>query len=118
MSNIHVLAGVQKNVYTVVVHLTVPNGNNAAGTSWATAIVNAGLNRTQLATGNGPGQIATAEANQILSGAVIEGSFQWGDDPNLTVPQRQASLDQAASQLQAEMTAKLQADLRYFGFVR
>lgn len=118
MANIHVLTGSQKNVYTVVVHLTVPVGNNSAGVAWSTAIVNAGLNKTQLATGTGPGQIVTADASAIAAGTLFEGSFQWGDNPALTAVQRQASLDQAVTQLQAELTATMQASLRYFGMTR
>ena len=71
-----------------------------------------------MTTGSGAGQITSAEVAQITAGTVLEGSFQWGDDPALTNAQRQASLDQAAAQLQAEMTATLQSSLRYFGFIR
>lgn len=118
MSNIHVLAGAGLNVYTVVVHMNVPAGNNAAGTAWKTAIVNAGLNRTILTTGNGPGQISSADAALIASGDLYEGSFVWGNDPAWSNAQRQADLDLRATQLQAELSAMLQNQLRYFGFTR
>ena len=118
MSNIHVLAGAGLNRYTVVVHVATPAGNNAAGVPWSTAIVNAKRNTTVLLTGNGVGQITAAEAAQVAAGTVLEGSFDWGDDPAWTNGQRIADLDTRAAQLAAELLGRTGADLKYFGFTR
>lgn len=118
MAKIHVLAGAGQNIYTVVIHATTPAGNNLAGNSWATCIQNSGRNISVLTTGNGPGQIATNEMNQITSGTLYESVMQWGDDPAWTNAERQADLDLRATQLSAETLARLQQELKYFGFTR
>lgn len=118
MAKIHVLAGAGHNLYTVVVHAAAPVGNNLAGALWADAIKNSGNANSILTVGNGPGQILTNEMNQITGGTLVEGSFQWGDDPTWTNAQRQTDLDLRASQLVAELMAKYQEDLKYFGFTR
>ena len=118
MAKIHVLESGQLNVYTVVVHGPAPVGSNGAGVPWATALVNSGRARTVLTEGTGAGQITTAEKTAIEAGTTIEGVFAWGDIPNATNPERLASLDRAATQLLAELTASIQQDLRYFGFTR
>lgn len=118
MASIHVLQGAGPNLYTVVVHATTPNGNNSAGMAWTDCIKNAGLATSILTIGNGPGQIQTNEMNQITSGAIVEASFQWGDDPAWNNTQRQADLDLRATQLIAETLSFLQARLKYFGFTR
>ncbi len=118
MAKIHVLSGNTNSLYTVVVHATVPNGNNAAGTAWTDAVKNSGLATSILTVGTGPGQILQNEMNQITGGTLVEGSFQWGDDPTWNNAQRQADLDLRATQLTTELLASLQAQLRYFGFTR
>ena len=116
MARMHILQQVGFNLYQVVVHAPTPAGNNSAGVSWATAIQNAGLGVTQMAIGNGPGQITTAESNTVTNGTVIEAGFQWGDDPTWTNAQRQADLNTRAAQAVAEVTANFQNRLKFFGF--
>ncbi len=118
MAKIHVLTGSTNNLYTVVVHAATPVGNNGAGVSWADAIKNSGRAVSVMTVGNGPGQIATAEMNQVTAGSVIEAVFQWGDDPAWTNTERQADLDLRASQLVSELLARYQGELKYFGFTR
>lgn len=118
MAKIHVLSGGTNNVYTVAVHATVPAGNNAAGTAWTDAVKNSGLATSILTVGTGAGQILQNEMNQITSGTLVEGSFQWGDDPNWNNAERQADLDLRATQLTTELLASLQKQLKYFGFTR
>lgn len=118
MAKIHVLAGAGLNLYTVVVHANTPNGNNSAGTAWSDAIKNSGRATSILTVGTGPGQIQNAEMNQITNGAIIEGSFQWGDDPNWTNAERQTDLDLRATQLVTDLLARYQQELKYFGFTR
>lgn len=118
MAKIHVLSASGPNVYTVAIHATTPAGNNLAGNSWATCIQNSGRAGSVMPVGNGPGQITQSEMNQVTSGAIFESVMQWGDDPAWSNAERQADLDLRASQLVAETLAKLQTDLRYFGFTR
>ena len=118
MSNIHVLAGAGRNRYTVLVHVATPAGNNSAGVAWSTAVINAKRNTTVLATGTAAGQITSAEAAQVAAGTVLEGSFEWDDDPAWTNGQRTADLDTRAAQLAAELLARFGADLKFFGFTR
>ena len=116
MGSIHVLAGGRNGVYQVVIHTTTPAGNNSAGVSWATAIVNSGRNKTILPTGNGPGQITSAEAAQITAGTVIETVMQWQDDPTFTNQQRIDDINLRAGQLQTETLARFGAELKFFGY--
>ena len=118
MSKIHVLTGSSHNVYTVVVHIATPVGNNAVGVPWADAVKNSGRSVSILPEGTGPGQITSAELTAITNGAVIEGTFQWGDNPAWNNAQRQADVDLRATQLTNELLARYQAELRYFGYVR
>lgn len=118
MAKIHVLSGSGNNVFTVVVHATTPVGNNSAGTAWTDAVKNSGNATSILTVGTGPGQIVQNEMNQITNGTLIEGSFQWGDDPAWSNAERQADLDLRASQLVAELLAQYAQELKYFGFTR
>ena len=119
MSKIHVLTGSGSNLYTVVVHIAAPVGNNSAGVSWVDALKNSGRATESLLTvGNGAGQITQAELNQIQAGTLIEGAFQWGDNPGWTNAQRIADLDIRATQLTNELLARYAAELKFFGFVR
>ena len=115
MARLHILQQTGTNLYDVVVHAPTPAGNNQAGVAWSTAIVNAGLARTSMTQGNGPGQIATAEANQVTAGSVIEARFQWGDDPTWTNPQRLADLNTRADQAVADVLANYTERLKQFG---
>ncbi len=118
MSKIHVLTGGGNNVYTVVVHIAAPAGNNSAGVAWADALKNSGRATSILTVGTGPGQIQNSEMNAITGGTLIEGSFQWGDDPSWNNAQRQADLDIRATQLTDELLTRYAQELKYFGFVR
>jgi len=118
MSKMHVLDGGTNNVYSVVVHTAVPAGNNAAGTPWATALINSKRNTTIMTIGTGAGQITQAEADQIAAGTVLEGSFIWQDDPTWTNAQRTADLDLRAQQMVSDLTTNTQNQLKYFGITR
>lgn len=118
MAKIHVLQGAGINTFTVVVHATTPNGNNSAGVAWSDAVKNSGRATSILTVGTGAGQILQNEMNSITNGAIIEGSFQWGDDPSWTNAQRTADLDLRAQQLVDELLARYGQELKYFGFTR
>lgn len=118
MSKIHILTGGNDGVYTAVVHITTPGGNNAANTPWPTAIINSGRAKTIMTTGTGAGQIASAEAAQVAAGTVIEGVMQWQDTPSMSNAERLADLDAQATQLTNELLARWQVELKYYGIVR
>lgn len=117
MSRLHILQQTGNNVYNVVVHATTPAGNNSAGVLISDAIKNAGLAVTSMTVGNGPGQIATAEANQVSAGTVIEAPFQWEDNPAWDNPTRMADLNLRAQQAVDAVVADYAARLKYFGRV-
>lgn len=117
MSKIHVISG-NGRVFTVVVHIATPAGNNAAGVAWSDAVKNSGRAVSVMTVGTGPGQITSAEMALITAGTLIEGTFKWDDDPALNNAQRQADLDLRATQLTNELLARYADELRYFGFTR
>lgn len=117
MSSIHVIQG-RNNVYSVVVHVATPAGNNAAGVAWSTAIKNAGRAKTVMQVGSGAGQITTAESNDVTNGAVLEGVFQWQDNPAWTNAERIADVELRAQQLRDELLARVQDELKFFGYTR
>ena len=118
MSRIHILRCSGNNVYQAVVHETTPNGNNTAGIPWSVAIKNAGLAVTIMTEGNNSGQITTAEKNNVENGSVIEGVFTFQDDPTQSVAARNAYLDSVANACIAELIARLQEQLKLFGYTR
>lgn len=118
MAKIHVLEGVGHTLFTVAVHANTPAGLNSAGVLWSDAIKNSGRATSILTVGTGSGQILQNEMNSIANGTIIEGSFQWGDDPAWNNTQRQADLDLRAEQLVTELLARYAQELKYFGFTR
>ena len=114
MSRLHILAGGQ-----CLLHETVPLGNNAAGVPWRTALINSGMGgRTILASGTGPGQIATAESTQIASGELYEISFRFESPPGASAAQLNAAMDAQIANLSAETQARLASELRLYGLTR
>lgn len=111
----HILQQGANNVYEVVVHAPTPGGNNSAGVAWTVALANSGLNITVLPVGNGPGQISSAESNQVANGTLIEARFQWQDNPAWTNQERLADLDIRAAQAVAEVLTNYGQRLKYFG---
>lgn len=118
MARIHVLQSVGPNLYQVVVHDTTPAGNNSAGISWATAIQNAGLATSVMTLGNGAGQIAQNELNQVQAGTTLEGVFTFQDDPSWNAATRNANLDAVANQTLAELQTRYASLLKWFGATR
>ncbi len=118
MSALHVLAGAGPNAFTVVIHVATPNGNNSAGVAWSDAVKNSGLVTTAMPAGNGAGQIGAAEVAAIAAGTLIEGVFQFTDDPAWTNGQRNTRLDAEATKMGAELLARLAQSLKWFGATR
>lgn len=117
MSRMHILEKGGGNVYTVVVHAPMPAGNNLAGVSWATASVNAGLQQSSMALGNGPGQISNSENNDVANGTLIEATFPWGDNPAWTPAERAADLAIRAQQAVDAVTQDRIDRLQWYGRV-
>lgn len=119
MSRLHVLSGdPTSGAYTIVVHDATPAGNNSAGFSWSSVIVASGLATTIMAEGTGPGQISTAERASVLAGTTLEGVFSFTDNPAWNNAQRNAALDAMATQVIAELQARLGARLKFWGATR
>lgn len=118
MSKIHILAGSGLGVYTAIVHIPTPTGSNSAGVLWTDVVKNSGRTKTIMSVGIGPGQITQSEVDQMVAGTLIEGSFQWQDDPNLSAAARTADLDLRATQLTNELLARYAVELKYFGVTR
>lgn len=116
MSRLHVMQANGVNQYDVVVHSPTPAGNNPAGVSWATVLVNSGEITSSLPTGSGGGRISVAEANQIAAGAVFETRFSWTDNPAWTNQERLADLNTRAAQAVAEAVAEFQKTMKFFGY--
>ena len=115
MARLHILEQTSPNLYNVIVHAPPPAGNNSAGVAWTTALVNSGLAVTSMPVGPGPGQITTAEADQVTSGELIEARFSWQDDPAWTNQQRLDDLNLRAAQAVSEIGAQYSARLKQFG---
>lgn len=118
MSSIHVLAGSTNHLYTAVIHVATPAGNNQVGVSWATALVNSGMNKSIMTVGVGPGQISQAEHDQIVAGTIIEAVMQWQDDPSFTTQQRLDDFTLRTSQASTDRLNQLAAQLTYFGYTQ
>ena len=116
----HILAGggTDGRSYSIVLHSTVPGGNNSAGVAWSAAVIGAGKNVSIMKSGTDPGQIDPTELAQIQAGTTIEVVGIWQDDPTWTNPQRTADLDLRSQQMLDEGTARIQAALKFFGFTR
>ena len=123
MADMYVLTGNNANEWTIVMHFTVPNVNNAVGRNYRTALVNSGIGlgedgrRTILPTGDDTGgTISTAEEALLDSGERFEhvGSFraESGGTSN-------AAIRSAIREFYAAQNTSVQQDigsrLRYFG---
>jgi hypothetical protein len=118
MSKLHVLTGNNNNQYQIIVHIATPVGNNAAGVAWSQAVINSGRNVTSMPIGNGPGQIAQSEADQITAGTLLESSQTYWDDITLNTTQRLAALDAVATQMGNDAITNCQTQLKFYGMTR
>lgn len=115
MSRLHILQQNSFNNFDVVVHAPTPAGNNSAGVAWSDALKNSGLAVSSMVVGNGPGQITTAENNNVVGGTVIEARFVWGNNPAWTQAERNADLALRANQAVQSVLADYQQRLAFFG---
>jgi hypothetical protein len=118
MADIHVLTGDGLGKWTMVFHYTVPDANNAIGTSYRTALKNSGLGGTsQMEEGAGPGQIAGDELALIAAGELYEFSISLPAESGATDnAEMLAFIRVMYAQYEAEVMADLQKRLRYYGY--
>lgn len=122
MADMHIIRGSQTAmVLTVVIHMDTPAGNNAAGISWATAILRSGMSKgtSVLPSGDGTGgTIDAAELSAIGAGTRFE---FMGTCPlpevwdALTTPQKQTFVRNWRTTTIATKSAELSRDINYFG---
>jgi hypothetical protein len=104
------------NAFSIIYHIPIPNVNNAAGVSYRTALVQAGLNTTVMAEGSGAGLVSTAEKNSIAAGAIYEHVETVYSRPAETAAQLKARIDQRFTDLTAEIQAKFAKQFTYWGY--
>jgi hypothetical protein len=116
MASVHVLTKTGEG-YRLAFHYTVPGGNNGAGFSWATAVINSGLGgTTALKDGDGTaGTISAAEKLAIQNGTVIEEIVTWPPPADGTGAMLLTRLDEHYAARRIEMLAQLQVKLEQFG---
>lgn len=120
MANLHILERTGDD-FRVVVHVSVPGGNNSAGLAWVTAVLRSGRGGTTiLPSGDGTGgTIAAAELTSIQAGSLVEvvttlrilSAGQSGAQIN-------AYLDGEFTRITTETQGALQAALAQYGRVR
>ena len=122
MSEVHVITTGGRQM-RIVCHVPVPAGNNSAGVSWQTALVNSGIGGTTvMKDGDGTaGTISAAEKTSLTTGAIFEVivPMDLGNDfDGLSAAAKNARVDAAFNAAKAELQTRLQSDLKYFGFTR
>jgi hypothetical protein len=113
MSKLHAFTGDSSGNCHVVIHTTIPAGNNAVGKSWKSCWVAVGRNTTSLVEGAGVGQISSVEKASIVAGDVVEVSVTIPLD---VVAQGQAAVNIFADALAASQLAVLAGELKYYGW--
>lgn len=102
------------NSSRVVVHSTIPAGNNAVGNTWQSvlAAMQGGLVQSAVpASLMPPGRQA-----ELDSGAVYEWVFQAEYDANATPANKQAVVEAQIAAREATELSRLQNTLRFWGF--
>lgn len=110
---------------TLVCHIAIPAGNNAAGVSWQNAIVGTKkATASVLVDGDGSGSngtISSAEKTELATGQKVERllPFDLGADWGIIDSQtKQARIDAAYNKLVTKVQSELSGQLQYFGFTR
>ena len=119
MSDVHIIQG-SNSAWTAVLHIAVPDSDNAAGVNFRTALINSGLGGTStLSVGTGAGQILQAELTLIENGEILEivnsVRLETGGTSNNELA---ASLDAFYATQKTAAINDMSAALRYYGFIR
>lgn len=110
MSKIHVLTSDVHGNYKMAVHQNVPPGNNSAGKSWSSCVVDSGRNITILPTLQADD---VTEYDSVIAGSIFEYVFILHVDPNDT---NAASIEALIDILLAEANRRLQQTYKYYGY--
>jgi hypothetical protein len=118
MANMHVLQRGGGGV-TVVMHVAVPNANNAVGQNWRTVLIASHLGGTTvLPDGDGTaGTISATEKATIASGSVYETVVTLRPE-QVAFGALPAWLDLQYAQASAAALALLEDQLNYYGYTR
>lgn len=114
MARLHLLRQNSPTMYAAVAHAPTPAGSNLAGVTWVDCLKSVGT-VTSMTIGNGAGQIATSEANQVAAGTLIEANFPWSDNPAWTTQERTADLATRAQQSVDTAISDMTDRYRLFG---
>lgn len=118
MANIHSLIKNGSEV-TVAVHVAIPSANNSVSVNYQVALIGSGVGgKTVLPDGNGMlGTIAAAEKTAILNGSLYEEitTLRVDSVPGAGI---NAFLDAEFTRISGEVLARLQNQLKYWGFTR
>lgn len=119
MADMHVLDGDGNVSWRVIMHFPVPAGNNSAGVGWHEALVNSGRAQTQLIVGIGPGRIEQSEKTAIEAGEIYEhlASVALEGGGGCTQQTQQASLRKMFVFEKGVVVARVQHELKYYGYV-
>jgi hypothetical protein len=119
MAKAHVLA-TQGALTSVIYHIDVPAGTNAAGTSWADCLKNSGTGgTTRLPDGTGAGgTISAAEKTAVTNGTVYEVADSVAIPSGMDAATANAFLDALHAAKVAEIEPQIQQRLDYFGYTR
>lgn len=119
MAAINVLEINPNGMADVVIHFTVPVGNNSAGVTWKLAALNSGWSgKTKMATGTGPGQISSADAALVASGDLIEIVVPIPAYDGSGAIITSGKLTTIATAAQNDWLARAQAALKYYGYTQ
>lgn len=120
MAKAHVLDSNGGGQTRVAWHFTVPAGNNTAGISWVTALLNSSIPKTTvLPDGSGTGgSISAAEKATIGAATVFEVVTSLPIPAGLNTTQANAFLDLQHAAQQTEEYERLQRRLAYAGYTR
>ena len=116
MAKIHVLSG-DGSAYNLVVHTTMPTGNNTVGNSWKACYLADSSRVSTLVAGAGLGQILATEATDVSAGNIIELTMSIPGKPDgssYTLAQLDAFVDFKVNQ----ELSNLQVKYKFFGFTR
>ncbi len=113
LAKIHVLESDDGCVYRVVIHFSIPTGDNAIGRSWKDCALASGMTGvTVLEVGSAPGNITQAEYDSIIAGDTVEivRMINPGLDPSV------AAVEALADIYIAEWKKHAQRVLKYYGY--
>ena len=116
MSKVHIGAA-RDGLYRMVIHTTIPVGNNSANESWVNCVLEdrkdeLGVVSSALTTGTGTYQITAAELASLQAGTIIEYEASVHAESGGASA---VSIDAIADSVIAQEQGRLQARYKYYG---